>query len=120
MATKKAAALVTKSSLQTLIDNASPEMRVHIVGKALVGLFDRQTADEKAVNATTKSNSMGFTGSDAKSGSLTARTYLKNKSLQAWQVEKWLKKNEDGFSRITKYHKQLNEIAIRKAAAKQK
>lgn len=114
MATK----IVTKESLQHMIDTASPEKLVHIVGKALVGLFDRQTADEKAVNCTVKHNNMGFTGADAKSGSLTARSYLKNKNLQAWQIEKWTKKNANGYSRLAKYHGQLNEIAVRKAAAK--
>ena len=119
MATKKAAAIVTKDSLQKLIDNAPAEMLPHVVGKALVGLFDRQTADEKAVNSTNVNNSMGFTGADAKSGSLTARSYLKNKNLLQWQIDRWTKKNANGYSRLAKYHSQLNEIAIRKAAAKQ-
>ncbi len=114
MATK----IVTKESLQQMIDDAPKEMLVHVVGKALVGLFDRQTADEKAANHTVKHNNVGFTGADAKSGSLTARSYLARKTLADWQVEKWVKKNAQGYSRLAKYHSQLNEIAVAKAARK--
>ena len=52
-------------------------------------------------------NGNGFTGCDARSGSITAKYYLKYKTLQDWQLERWLEKN-----RICRYHRQLNEIAI--------
>ena len=54
-------------------------------------------------------NGNGFTGCDARSGSITAKYYLKYKTLQDWQLERWLEKN-----RICRYHRQLNEIAIAK------
>ena len=74
-------------------------------------LFNRQTETEKAVNDTQQWNTIGFSGSDAKSGSLTAKYYLKHKTLLAWQLERWLKPGSNGFARLCKYHKQLNQIA---------
>jgi len=108
--------LVSRESLQALINNASCTKKQVIVGRALVALFDRQTAGEQAANNTNKDNAVGFTGADGFSGSLTAKYYLKHNNLMDWQVEKWTKTAKNGFARLTKYHKQLNEIAIEKAS----
>ena len=59
-------------------------------------------------------NGIGFTGADAHSGCLTAKYFIKHGTLADWQVERWTKLSKSGFSRLTKYHKQLNEIAIAK------
>jgi hypothetical protein len=90
---------------------------MHIVGRALVALFDRQTQDEKAVNDTNKLNTVGFSAADAKSGSLTAKFYLKHNRLEDWQVEKWTRLIK-GYARLCKYARQLNDVAVRKAQAK--
>lgn len=107
---------VTRESLQVMINSADAVKKQHIVGRALVAIFNRQTMSEKNSNITNNWNTVGFSGADAYSGCLTAKSYLKHKSLQEWQVQKWLKPARNGFARLTKYHKQLNEIAMEKAA----
>lgn len=111
--------LVSRDSLQRMIDNADAVKRQHIIGRALVALFERQTEDEKRDNTTKLDNNVGFAGCDSKSGSLTAKSYLKNKGLATWQVEKWTARQKNGFARICKYAGQLNEIAIMKAQQKE-
>jgi hypothetical protein len=113
--TKANSVLVSRESLQTLIDTASFEKQQVIVGRALVALFNRQTRDEQSSNTTNKHNTVGFTGADGLGGSLTAKYYLKHNKLMDWQVDKWTKKAKNGFARLTKYHKQLNEVAMEKA-----
>jgi len=108
--------LVTKESLQAMLDNPNMNYVEQVVGRALVSIFDRQTADEKASNATTVHNSVGFASCDAKSGSLTAKSFRRNGHLELWQIQKWTRKGDNGFSRLTKYHRQLNAIAEEKAA----
>ena len=109
--------MVTKDSLTKMIQAANPEKQAQIVGRACLVLFKRQTESERQTNATNTENSIGFTGSDAKCGSLTAKTFLKHKTLQPWQVERWLKVDCRGTMRIAKYWKQLDEAARDKAAA---
>lgn len=108
--------IITKQSLNAMLTAADEAKKVHIIGRALVALFERQTEAEKATDHTAVDNGIGFAGSDARSGSLTAKSYLKNKTLQQWQVDKWLKVGKNGYPRICKYAKQLNEVAERKAA----
>lgn len=117
--------IVTRESLQEMLDQADEIKRAHILGRALVVLFNNQTDDEKSKDSTENLNSMGFSGADARTGSLCAKSYLKNKRhaldtntapLQDWQVEKWFKKGSNGYSRICKYARQLNEAAEAKAA----
>jgi hypothetical protein len=103
--------IVTRESLQKLLDNPNPQFVARVVGKALVVLFNNQTADEKSANTTNKDNGIGFTGADAMRGSLTAKSFMAHNNLLDWQVAIWTKKNNKGFSRLTKYHKQLNEAA---------
>lgn len=105
------AAIVTKDSLQHMLDTDNQQYVQMVIGRALVGIFDRQTADEKESNTTSKSNGIGFTGGDAYSGSKTAKFWMKHGSLLDWQVDMWVKKGTTGYSRLAKYHRQLNEIA---------
>jgi hypothetical protein len=108
-------AIVTKQSLNAMLNLATPEKRIQIVGRALVALFERQTQAEQNANTTDNLNGVGFASSDARSGSLTAKSFLKNKTLAAWQLERWMAPQKDGFPRICKYVKQLNAIAEAKA-----
>ncbi len=108
-------ALVTKESLQSMLDNADDAKRIRIIGRALIGIFERQTADEQASNDTKIHNTIGFAASDAKSGSLTAKYFIKHGTLLQWQVDRWLKKQPDGNARICRYVRQLNEIAESRA-----
>lgn len=108
--------IVTKDSLNKLLQQPN---RQHVIGRALVAIFGNQTAQEQNSDATILDNNIGFTGADARSGSLTAKAYKRNGFLQEWQIAKWIKPAKDGFPRLCKYHKQLNAIAEKKAALKQ-
>jgi hypothetical protein len=110
----KQPALVTRDSLKEMLATAPLERQVHIIGRALVALLQYQTANEQRCNSTDEDNGVGFTGADARSGTLTAKSYLKHKSLQEWQAARWLKSGSNGYPRICKYHKQLNTIALAK------
>lgn len=107
--------IVTRDSLKAMLEAADDEKRARIIGRALVRLFERQTADEKASDDTNRTNSVGFSNADAKSGSLTAKSFLKRGSLLKWQLEDWMRP-VNGYPRICKYAKQLNDVAVQKAA----
>jgi len=123
--------IVTKESLHLMLVAAPKEKQIQILGRALVALFERQTESEQSTNNTHLHNGAGFSGADAKSGSLTAKYFLKHKTLLDWQIEKWMRirakktrVNPTGdvegtdqilYPRICKYADQLNEIAVAKA-----
>ena len=104
-------AIVTRTSLQTMLDNTNPAYVMAVVGRALVQLHKRQTESEKVTNSTQEHNGVGFAGCDARSGSMTAKYFMKNNRLEQWMVDKWLKRGSTGYSRLVKYHAQLNEVA---------
>lgn len=104
-------AIVSHQSLAQMLANADEAKLQRIVGRALVALFNRQTDEEKQANSTLKHNMVGFCGSDSKSGSLTAKYFIKHGKLESWQVEKWTKPAKNGLPRLCKYAKQLNAIA---------
>jgi len=104
-------ATVTRESLQTMLDNPNREYVAKVIGRALIVLFNNQTRDEQSMNATTKENGVGFTGADAKSGSITAKYYIKHKTLLDWQIDRWTKPAASGYARLAKYHGQLNAAA---------
>lgn len=108
--------IVTRQSLQLMLDSNDPEYVKRVVGRALVAIFNNQTESEKTGNTTEEFNGIGFSGADARSGALTAKTFLKRKTLEDWQVERWTRRGKNGFSRLTKYAKQLNHIAAARAA----
>lgn len=108
-------AIVTRDSLQQMLDSQNTEFVTRVVGRALVALMHRQTAHEVAGNSTDVENGVGFSGADARSGTLTAKSFLKNRTLLDWQVARWTKKGKNGYARLCKYAKQLDEIAQAKA-----
>lgn len=104
-------AVVTRESLVDLIERRP----VATVGRALVAIFKAgQTDAERQMNQTQLSNGIGFSGADARSGSLTAKYFIKHGTLQDWQVERWIAPGKNGFPRLCKYVKQLNAIAEKK------
>jgi hypothetical protein len=111
-------AIVTRTTLKKMLEEADTTKRAHIIGRALVALFDRQTDAEQQRNDTEVLNDIGFAGSDAKAGSLTAKYFLKHRTLLDWQVEKWMKPTKNGYPRICRYARQLNEVAEYKNARK--
>ena len=106
--------IVTKESLVKML-NESQEMKIKVIGRALVALMHRQTQDEQTANTTRNHNGIGFTPGDAYGGTITAKYFLKHGTLQEWQVEKWMKPTSTGLPRICKYDRQLNEVANEKA-----
>lgn len=111
----KADHIVTRDSLNRLLQHDA--LRIQVIGRALVVLFNKQTESEKNANNTHLHNTVGFTGADGHSGCLTAKYYLKHKTLTQWQVDAWMKPGKNG-PRITKYWRQLNEAAQAKAERK--
>jgi hypothetical protein len=108
-------AIVTRDTIAEMLKNDNPKYVAAVIGRALVVLFNNQTADEKESNDTNKENGVGFTGADAYSGCLTAKYYIKHKALLDWQVERWTKLASNGYPRLAKYHAQLNKAALAKA-----
>ncbi len=103
---------ITRQWMVDYINKAKPERVNTMVGRALVGIFRRQTDHEKATNTTKVHNNIGFTGADAYSGSMSAKSFMERGTLMDWQVERWIKPNKRGVPRIAKYHAQLNDIAV--------
>lgn len=110
--------IVTRESLNSMLESASDEKRQHIIGRALAALLARQTEAEKRTNQAKIHNGAGFSSFDVKSGTITAKSYIKYGCLFDWQVAVWMKKQSNGFPRICKYASQLDEIAQEKAAKK--
>lgn len=110
--------IVTRESLEQMLFTASPEKRAKIIGRAMVALFKRQTESERMSNTTDNLNNQGFSGSDARRGSITAKYFIKHGTLLEWMVEQWMKPQRNGCPRIVKYWKQLNEVAVAKAQTK--
>lgn len=105
--------LVTRESLQSLIERKP----VETVGRALVAIFKLgQTESERSGNTAEVFNGIGFSGADARSGSITAKYFIKHGTLLDWQVEQWSKPAKNGYPRLCKYVKQLNAIAEAKRA----
>ena len=121
----KTSSIVTKVSLMNLLTTVPASYKgdleswqKHVIGRAVWQLFQRQTADEQATHTTNNQNNIGFAGCDAKQGSFTAKSFKKRGTILDFQYDFWMKTGSTGFPRIVKYHKQLNEIAIEKAANK--
>jgi len=109
--------MLTREKFNELIDR-DDEVGMHAIGRALVHLFNRQTQDEKATNDTKVHNNLGFTSGDARSGSLSAKYYLKHKKLEDWQLKSWRKPSAKGGTRLGKYYRQIAEEAAKKEASK--
>lgn len=107
--------IVTRESIAKMLENDNEKYVQAVIGRALIGIFMRQTDNEKSANDTNVLNYIGFAGCDARSGSLTAKYYMKHKRLEDWMVKRWAKIAKNGFPYICRYHRQLNEIAMEKA-----
>jgi hypothetical protein len=101
--------IVTKELLTHMINNGPRQTEV--IGRALVVLFNNQTTTEQASNDTIEHNMVGFTGADARRGSITAKYFLRHNNLQDWQIEYWTRPNSKGTPRLAKYWRQLDKAA---------
>jgi hypothetical protein len=90
------------------------------VGRALVHLMNRQTADEQASEQTRYFNNRGFTSGDAKRGTSMAKGFIKYGRLTPKQVAYWQRpadlNNPNSRPRICKYALQILEEARAKQA----
>jgi len=84
------------------------------VGRALVALHARQTADEQNSEATKMHNGIGFTSADAKMGSSMAKFFQRRGYLSPKQLAYWREPNAKGKERIVKYATQLLQVAKEK------
>jgi hypothetical protein len=101
---------LTKDQIASVMAMSEDHME-RVVGKALVLLFNRQTADERQVNVTNHTNHRGFSQADARVGCIAAKTYIKHGKLTYWQLERWIKPSKGGYPYICKYARQLGEEA---------
>ncbi len=76
----------------------------HAVERAILAIYNRQTADEQNTEHTKHSNGMGFAAPDAKLGSYYAKWILSGKNLSGRHLEK-------ARMMSYKYVRQLCEIA---------
>ena len=107
--------IVTHESLNAMLNNPNQEYVQKVIGRALVALLERQTADEQHCNTTKEHNNIGFSGCDGRSGTLTAKYWMKHKRLEQWMVERWTKIGKGGLPRLCRYAKQLNQIAMERS-----
>ena len=109
--------IVTRDTIATMLRNPNRKYVETVVGRALVALLQRQTRSEQDANSTQEHNGVGFSGCDGRSGTLTAKSFIKNGGLLDWQIKRWTQlSGKTGYPRLAKYHTQLNEIALEKAA----
>jgi hypothetical protein len=104
---------LTREKLSDLVLREGP-IAERAIGRALVLLLKRQTAEESASNDTRVHNAIGFTPADAYTGTLSAKFFIKHGRLEEWQIKKWQKLNAKGVPRIAKYWRQLAEEAEKK------
>lgn len=86
------------------------------VGRALIVLRNRQTADEQTSEQTRHLNGRGFRPCHARMGTSMANFFERHGYLTEKQVGYWRTKMADGNSRIEIYSRQLLEEAVAKAA----
>ncbi len=103
----KAYQVWTQDSMAAYLSNASPEA----IERAIVRIYQRQTSDEQASQATKHTNNMGFSAFDAGTGSYMAKWILSGKHLSG----KWVEK---GRKLAVKYRGQLVQIANAKVIVK--
>jgi len=93
----------------------------YAIERALIVLYERQTADEQSSEATHNKNGAGFTAFDAAIFSSFAKQIIENKygkpngcRLSINQFAICRKTNKYGKMKIAKYARQLAEIAAEK------
>lgn len=86
------------------------------IGRALIVLRNRQTADEQSSEQTKYRNGRGFRPAHARMGVSMANFFERRGELTERQVSYWRTQMRDGKSRIEIYARQLLEEAEARAA----
>lgn len=107
VASKVSPVVIDRDWVQNQLDTRKGDALVQFIGRALVVIFKNQTESERMANTVSVDNGVGFASMDGRSGGLTAKYFLKHKTLLSWQVDMWTKKGSRGFARLAKYHAQL-------------
>jgi len=89
------------------------------VERAIVLLYNRQTADEQASFATRHRNGRGFAGGDAEIFTSFARRVLSGRPLTPKQLAVARKPGKAGYAKLAKYWRQLAEEIRAKEARSQ-
>ena len=103
--------IVDSAWVENYIRTQSPEKVKHMVARALVALYTRQTPDEQETQSTKHLNVQGFAGPDADIGSSMAKYYMRSGNLTNAQIAVWTREGKNGKPKLCKYAKQLNEVA---------
>jgi len=106
---RKAVKIVTKDYLR---DRLTKPDCIKVLGRALVRIYERQTSDEQQSESTELKNSQGFTAFDARLGTLAARQFLETGSIGIKLTAYWLAQDKNGYPKICRYVRQLNEVAV--------
>ena len=88
------------------------------VARALVVLYNRQTADEQNQEITKHRNGRGFRPCHAHMGTSMAEFYKRNSYLSPKQIAYWRMPQKNGKGRLEIYANQLLEVAIEKQQKK--
>jgi hypothetical protein len=108
---------ITKSWIQSKLVNAKAKQDsrflMHFIGRALLVLLKNQTTEEQSSSTVVEKNGIGFVAWEAEIGTSHAKFYQQKKFLTEKQYNFWLAEKE-GFARICKYYRQLNEAAKEK------
>lgn len=96
--------MITKEEIQEKV-RSDPRW----AARAIVVLYDRQTADEQNVSATIEHNTIGFNGVDAEILSSFARQVLAGRTLSQKQLA-------IAYKKLPKYWRQLLEAAKAKGS----
>lgn len=105
---------LTKDTIQAVLARED-NVGMHAIGRALVHLFDRQTAYEQQAETTYEANSIGFSAFDGEIGASMAKQYTKRGFLTPKQVAVWRRPRKNSTTtKIGKYWKQILEIAQEK------
>lgn len=114
---------MTKKELREQIETVlsrKDKLGMHAVGRALVHLKNRQTADEQRSESTRNLNGRGFQPVHAKIGTSMANFYEKRGFLSPKQVAYWQKGTAKvSKPRICRYGGQLVEEALLKQERKE-
>lgn len=108
--------VVTKEWLAAKIK----ENPTKVIGRALSALYRYQLDSEKSTSSTRANNGVGFAKPDARIGSIGARMFNANGTLQQWVIDIWSMPARDGYPRLCKYANQLQQIAQAKKERLQK
>jgi hypothetical protein len=104
--------VLTKAALQQQIKQASPSEREMLITDAVSALYVRHTEREKEVGSAIHLNDLGFDRPDAPTGLRDGRNLRAHGTTPS--INYWTRVDVNGWYKLCKYHKQLNEVAYAK------